>query len=421
MRRLADELVALADDLELDPDRAERAIFERADRLGCEVFAAFLGRFDTDAERVSIDGVEHVKFARKPKTYRCARGAIRLERNLYRPRGARGGPQACPLEIAAGLVRGQWTPRCAELMAYLAAELPERAAARLGHKLGALAYSASSFQRVAREVAARFEAEREVYESAIAETELIAEEARSASVAIDRVSLLMSEPGELNWRIAYCGCVALYDRDGEPLQGRRYGRLHDDAGVIREQMEWDARALSERRPELEWVALSDGAAEMCAILDEEHPGAERLVDFYHVVEKLGAAARTRASAGSSAVARWKLWLLNDDRAIERIESEIESWGARHKRVGDSKPRHEALTSIANHREQMRYATVRGAGPADRERFGGVCVQAADLDADEAQRSALEADRSTVDPELAQLASEREVGGGDGAHTGRESG
>lgn len=79
-----------------------------------------------------------------------------------------------------------------------------------------------------------------------------------------------------------------------------------------------------------------------------------------MLEKLAAAARTRAKSEAT-LARWRMRLLNDDGAIEAIESEIESWGSREHKVGKSQPRHEALTYIENHREQMRYASVRAQG------------------------------------------------------------
>ena len=61
------------------------------------------------------------------------------------------------------------------------------------------------------------------------------------------------------------------------------------------------------------------------------------------------------------VSRWKLQLLNDDQAIDRIEWQIVSWNAARIRVGDTTPVYNALTYIANHREQMRYASIRERG------------------------------------------------------------
>lgn len=364
LARIATEMVDLVDSMDLDARDGEDMIFELADEFGRAALEGFLARFDTPQASVMIDGDEHYWIGRKPKTYKSTRGEVTVERNVYRPRGVHNGSQVCPLELRIGMVGGQWTPNCANDMAFLAARVPEREAAEIGGRIGSLTYSAPSFQRVTRRLGERWEAGRDIYETAVVEAEEIPVEATSVSVAVDRVSLLMNEDDELNWRMAYCGCVTIYDASGDPLKTWRYGRLHGDAPIVREQMLWDVDTLLKKRPDLELIALSDGASEMCSILSTDYPDAARLVDFYHVVEKLSAAARAYfedAAKASSVVSRWRLQLLNDDQAIDRIEWQIASWNATHIRVGDTTPVHNALTYIANHREQMRYASIRERG------------------------------------------------------------
>jgi hypothetical protein len=354
----------LVEALDLDASVGEERIFELADEFGRAALKGFLKRFDTPQPRVMIDGEEHYWIGRKPKTYCSTRGEVTVERNVYRPRGVHNGSQACPLELRAGMVGGKWTPNCADDMAFLAARVPEREAAEIGGRVGSLSYSAPSFQRVTRWLGERWEADRDIYETAVVDAEEIPEEATSVSVAIDRVSLLMNEDDDLNWRMAYCGCVTIYDASGDPLKTWRYGRLHGDAHIVREQMVWDVETLLTKRPDLVLIALSDGAPEMCSILSTDYPDAPRLVDFYHVIEKLSAAARAYfedAEKASKVVSRWKLRLLNDDEAIDQIGWQIASWNAAHIRVGDTTPVHNALTYIANHREQMRYASLRERG------------------------------------------------------------
>ena len=129
-----------------------------------------------------------------------------------------------------------------------------------------MSYSAPSFQRVTRRLGERWEADRDIYETAVVDAEEIPAEATSVSVALDRVSLLMNEDDDLNWRMAYCGCVTIYDASGNPLKTWSYGRLHGDAPIVREQMVWDVETLLRKRPDHELIALSDGAPEICSIL-----------------------------------------------------------------------------------------------------------------------------------------------------------
>jgi hypothetical protein len=88
----------------------------------------------------------------------------------------------------------------------------------------------------------------------------------------------------------------------------------------------------------------------------------RLVDFWHLMEKLGAASLLLAGNEAKALRqRWKLSLLNTPGAIWRIASELHESGKREVAVGDRRPVHEALTYIENHGERMHYAEARAAG------------------------------------------------------------
>jgi hypothetical protein len=168
--------------------------------------------------------------------------------------------------------------------------------------------------------------------------------------------------------MAYCGTVTLYDREGDPLKTLRYGRMPGEgAHILREQMKWDVAALTRRRAGLELVALSDGAAELCNILEEDYPEASRYIDYYHLVEKLSAALvafcnqRETTQDADEVLAQWKTRLLNDPQAIEGIERAIKRWRADDIEVGGEKPVHQALTYIDNHTEQMNYADARAQG------------------------------------------------------------
>lgn len=116
------------------------------------------------------------------------------------------------------------------------------------------------------------------------------------------------------------------------------------------------------------VCLSDGAKELCTILDEDYPTAcARYIDYYHLVEKLAAAVKAYANhrpllrTAEEMINDWRLRLLNRDDAIEEIEAIMTRWRAHHITVGDKKPVHEALTYIENNREQMRYKRAREKG------------------------------------------------------------
>lgn len=124
----------------------------------------------------------------------------------------------CPLEARVGMVREEWTPDCAEAMAYVAQKLPERAAAKVVEKLGEMNHSHNSFERVARMLCKCWEADRDMYEEATIQAFKMPDETAQLAVSIDRVSLLIDEEAKLTWRMAYCGTLTFYDGIGEPLK-----------------------------------------------------------------------------------------------------------------------------------------------------------------------------------------------------------
>ncbi|NVJ01326.1 hypothetical protein HV824_24880 [Myxococcus sp. AM009] len=128
-------------------------------------------------------------------------------------------------------------------------------------------------------------------------------------------------------------------------------------------------AALEKKPRLRVAVLTDGAPEMHQRLDEalaQHaPTAKspaRLVDFWYLMEKLGAAACVLAGDEAPALrAKWKLALLNQTGAVWRIASQLHASGKREVVVGEARPVHGALTYIENHGERMHYTEARAAG------------------------------------------------------------
>jgi hypothetical protein len=83
------------------------------------------------------------------------------------------------------------------------------------------------------------------------------------------------------------------------------------------------------------------------------------IHFWHLMEKLGSAARLLAGDRAPALHEcWKMALLNRSGSVWRIATELHVSGKRNVRVADSQPVHEALTYLENHGERMGYAEAR---------------------------------------------------------------
>jgi hypothetical protein len=100
----------------------------------------------------------------------------------------------------------------------------------------------------------------------------------------------------------------------------------------------------------------------------------RLVDLWHLLEKLGKALRVRYDIpqARAMLARWRMQLLNRDDAWARIREQIEGWNLEETMGRKDRPVHDALTFLQNQGDAGRlvYARARregrpvGSGPVE---------------------------------------------------------
>ncbi len=119
-------------------------------------------------------------------TYQCGAGEVRVERQLYRPRG-RGTKSICPMEMQSGIVMGLMTPRAARQSAFVMAHLPAGTAEELMAEMGNLTPSRSTRGRVPIALSEVWEENRETWEYEIRETEVVPQEAAILVVSQDGV------------------------------------------------------------------------------------------------------------------------------------------------------------------------------------------------------------------------------------------
>ncbi len=369
----------------------ERELMKRvaAFEVGCT--GRMLQSLDPVAPRVEVGGRTYRRM-NNPNTeaaYFTMRGAVSLARGLYRDENVRNGPTIVPMELRAGIVEGLLTPAAAQGIAAVGQGVPSREADAMCSRLGVLPYSRSEHFRSAVDVGERWGEIRELYEDALVEGMALPEAATAVSVAVDRVSLPMAETRDLTpedekrgvkkpitvaFRMAFSAVLTLYDLTGKPLGCIRYAHVPTDGAVqVTDALRQDLRILLRRRPDLDIVSLADGAPEMQSILERVTEGLTvkaAMVDFWHLLEKLAAAATAVGKVAKTAVARFRGALLDDDDAIAAIEAELYTWALpyapldapatdKRERVPDAL--YAALTYLANNAAKMRYATAHRAG------------------------------------------------------------
>jgi hypothetical protein len=211
-------------------------------------------------------------------------------------------------------------------------------------------------------------------------------EAASVSVALDRVSVPMEEaeaPKDhvarrgrakrkvwRQFRMAYCATLTVHDGKGEALQTLRYGCMpHGNVAELCQTLAQDVSTVLRKQPGLRVILLADGALELWKLLagslnpDTLGVPVYQLVDLWHLLEKLGSAARLLfgQAEGHTVLQGWRLRLLNRSGSAAEILQELRNSGKAELTVGTSRPVHEAITYLENHQPQMNYAYARRHG------------------------------------------------------------
>jgi len=372
-----------ADGKAVDYAQVERNVGELVAAVERAAHQAILRSLDLDAPCVRIDGATWTRVGRYEATFYTLAGPVIVERSVYRRDGERNGKVVDPVSLRAGVVADGWLPQTARAMAHHVQGGTAREAEVRVAEMGRLPYSRSSFDRVAHAVGELY-ADRHVdIEDALITAFELPAEVKSVSAGLDRVSLPVAEPRPrppgrprkdapkrpitVAWRMAWVATLTLHDKDGNALHTIRYGAMPEDgASSLLQGVAGDIRELLRQQPRLNVTLLSDGAHDLVEHLAVE-VGARldrkvvQVVDFWHLIEKLGAAARVLGDDASSRLARWRLRLLNTENAALDILHELRASGREDVRVGDTQPVHEAITYLDSHWRRMNYAAVRAAG------------------------------------------------------------
>ena len=370
----------------VDYPEIERQVAAGAAAIERASHQAVLQGLDVDQPRVVIEGQVYSRVGRYEADYHTMAGPVRVTHTLYREQGQRNAKTVNAVSLRCGAVGEGWLPGTAQAMAHQLQQGTSREAETTARMLGRLPYSRSSFASVGQEVGRQYIALRTDLEAVLMEEYRVPAEAASVSVALDRVSVPMEEavaaeeraaqPGTRKrkvwrqFRMAYCATLTVHDRKGEALHTIRYGRMPQGEveGLCR-ILAQDVCTLLRKQPGLGVILLADGAPELWKLLtgslNAETLGVpvRQLVDLWHLLEKLGSAARLLygEAQGSAVLHGWRLRLLNRTSSVAEILQELSTSGKAELGVGTSRPVHEAITYLENHQVRMNYASARRRG------------------------------------------------------------
>ncbi len=347
-----------------------------------EAHAVILRSLEIDVPKIRIGGKWYTRIGHANGIFRTLSGPVEIPRAIYRPAGERNGKVVDAITIRTGAIGKGWLPKTAQAMAHAVQQTTSREAASSARQTGKLPYSAKSFDRVAHRVGEDWLAHHADIEDQLTKIQEVPETVAIVSASLDRVSIPMAEsrpkpagrprrnapkrPLTVKWRMAYCAAVTIYDEHGEVLFTLRYGCMpKQDATLLCNLMANDVYILMQKCPGLKLVLLADGAQEMWNLLEgsfsEDVFGKRaRLVDFWHLMEKLAPAAKLiyGKENGILTFHRWKNILRKRRSSIEEILNELQSSGCEWECKDSKQPVHEAITYIENHKDRMFYSSAR---------------------------------------------------------------
>jgi hypothetical protein len=334
----------------------------------------------SEPQRVEVRGEIYARVGEGLGTYRTMTGPVPVQRSIYRRLGERNGKTVDLISLRIGAIGDGWLPQTARAMAHHLQSGTSREAEQSARQDCRLPYSRASFERVPHLVGELWLEHHADIEDELIKAFDVPAEATSISVAIDRASVPMEEdmprpPGRPRknapkrsvrrvFHMCYCATVTLHDREGRALHTLRRGQMpgrnpQDLCNLLAN----DVLVLREKRPDLLLTLLADGAPEMWNLLESNFPASvfgrlHRCVDFWHVVEKLAAAAKAIAASGDAARAKlwgWRHQLRRRGDAADSIRAELVASGRAEVVLDDERPVHDAITYLANNAARMNYA------------------------------------------------------------------
>ena len=354
-----------------DFERVERELHERFVEAEREVLGELLERLDVDVPSVQIGGRRYHRVLCSTETYTTAVGTVTAKRTLYRSGRERA---VVPMELRAGIIEGHWTALAARQASCVVAEMTPTQGEALLRELGNMAPSKSSLDRLPKGLSARWEANREAFESTLREAAVVPEEAVTVAVSLDGVMVPMKDAqraekrersrargrrakGPAGYQEAGCATLSFYDVAGERLDTRSIARMPEPKkATLKTMLSAELDIVLGRRPELQIVTVADGAHDNWRYLDALAPDATAVVDFYHGAEQLKSALDARYgendARGRAQFHKLRHILLHDPDGVEKVIRALDHQRKkfpRRTRIG------EVLRYFRRNRHRMRYA------------------------------------------------------------------
>jgi len=318
-----------------------------------DVIAAEMAKLDVEADAIEIAGKVHRRVLRQSQTYMTSAGEVVVERTLYKDRTEDEGRCVSPMELALGIVGDFWTPRAAQQALWVATQMTPKKSAELFGRMGNMAPSKSSIDRLPKVLSERWEGNREHFERALREGFDIPDGAVSITVSLDGVLAPIdggnsptqvranavvegrTSKGPAGYREASCATIAFCDEMGDLLGAIRIARAPEPRkATLKKMLAAEVMAVLAAKPELKLVKIADGATDNWEFLSSAAlPKGDEAIDFFHAAEHLHAAIAAAYGDGTHET-RYRYETLrdtlrDDDKGADKVIRALKHLAAKH--------------------------------------------------------------------------------------------
>ena len=245
----------------------------------------------------------------------------------------------------------------AHLSVWLMGHCSAREAEAFFRKVGTMTPPVSTLQRLVKAAHGDWQAIGETALDEVRAAQGIPAAAITTAVSLDgiMVPLRAGEDGhaEASWRKASCGTVSFHD--GERLHTIYLGRMPESGKVsLKVQLRAEVAHINAFRPDIEIVAIADGAADNWTFLKTLSP-MEEVVDFWHACAHL--AVTSDHAVASNWFEKYREILRNDPDGVEKVIRALRHLHSKAPRAGEAEVERE-LAFFRKNRRRMRYREMK---------------------------------------------------------------
>jgi hypothetical protein len=373
----------------------------RSRREGVAGCRELLDSYESREQSITVNGEEYRLKRAVEKEYLTPFGPMKLSRNLYQ--NASDTKSHIPLEAAWGMAGEFMTVEVREAVLYSSAFMTPEEAGKQFKKWALFHPSSTAMKNVIAEKGRLIAEHKEALDAAIRKEERAPEGTRALVSSMDGTNVLLNEKGVKRGRpserptgkkggesptvyknamvgsISFYGAVPQGEKSPERLACHYTSHMPEDRALtFKRKFEAEVRdAQSLCGPDVVKVLLLDGARHLWKYVDATplYEDFEKLIDFWHTLEHLSAAAEALFGKDNSVS---KLWydmyctkLRENDRGAEKIIRSIDHYAQKpNLSSARKKELKKQRTFFANNKHRMNYAEFRrrglpiGSGPVE---------------------------------------------------------